>query len=183
MKKKSVAGLFFSMFLRTVVIILAVVIVVFGVALTKQYMSRSKTANQENTGEIDESILSDPDDGDELLTASGDGEDGAETEQVVSSVDKKIVVLNGTTTKGLAGHWKDTLSGYGYTNIDSANYYNGEENTRILVTEDGIGQDLLQYFTNASIETGTLTSDDTDADLDGVQIIVIIGASDDVLSE
>jgi hypothetical protein len=183
MKKKSVAGLFFSMFLRTVVIILAVVIVVFGVALTKQYMSRSKTTDQENTGVIDESILTDPDDGDDLLNVSGDGEDGEGAGQIESSFDKKIVVLNGTDTKGLAGHWKDTLSGYGYTDIDSANYYNGAENTKILVTEDGIGQDLLQYFPSASIETGTLTSDETDAKLDGVQIIIIIGSSDDVLSE
>lgn len=187
-KKKSMSGIFFSMFLRTVVIILAVVIVALGAALVKQSLSKSRENKMGTSSEIDESVLTESDGEDELLGATEEGQadgqdDGTDTPSAALSTDKKIVVLNGTATKGLAGHWKDQLAGYGYTNIDAHNYYSRLENTKILVTEEGIGEDLKQYFPNADYEVGTLTSDETDANIDGVQIFVIIGTSDDVLSQ
>lgn len=183
-KKKSVSGIFFSMFLRTVVIILAIVIVAMGVVLVKQKLNRKNT-DIAGDSEVDESILTEEDGQDVLLGSPEDntgGEEGGAVQQN-TSFDKKIVVLNGTETKGLAGHWRDTLASYGYQNLDAKNYYSRLEQTKVLAAEDGVGTDLLQYFPNADYQVGTLTSDETDASVDGVDIFVIIGTSDDVLSQ
>ena len=183
-KKKSAAGIFFSMFLRAVVVILAIVIVALGVAIVRQVIKSGDNKNTENPS-VDESILAGEDD-DHLLTADGtetdttSGDDSAATTEL--STNRKIEVLNGTTTSGLAGHWRDTLKNNGYTNVDAHNYYMHLETTKIVAVSDGVGQDLLQYFPGAEYEVGTLTSNDTDAPLDGVEIFIIIGESDDVLS-
>lgn len=183
-KKKSVSGIFFSMFLRTVVVILALVIVALGVVLVRQQLHKP-SANKPDDNEVDESILTEEDGRDDLLESPEVDimDESGESQSVAASHDKKIVVLNGTATKGLAGRWQETLAGYGYQNLEAHNYYSRLETTKILAAEDGLGLDLLQYFPNADYAIGTLTSNDTDSPLEGVDIFVIIGTSDDVISE
>ena len=41
-----------------------------------------------------------------------------------------------------------------------------------------MGTDLLKYFPNADLSVGSVGQDETDADVEGVQIFIIIGASD-----
>ena len=64
----------------------------------------------------------------------------------------KIEIANGGTTTGLAGEKKDMLTELGY-NVVAISTYNGDKtnNTRIVVREEGVGEDLLKYFDNAQL--------------------------------
>ncbi len=185
-KRKNPVAVFFSSLLRTVVIILAIVIVVLSVILAKKLIT-AKKINEHNSESTtaDESVLTedngaDPEDIEnyEQNTDTEETSEAAEEETEASSKDLKIEVLNATGTKGLAGTWKSTLAGYGYTNIDAHNYREKLENTKIFVAEQGIGEDLKQYFPNAEFVVGSLDQSKTDADVNGVKIFIVIGASD-----
>lgn len=64
-----------------------------------------------------------------------------------------IEISNGGITNGLAGRYTEKLAAEGYQ-MASATTYAGEQvsYTRIQVKESGIGNDLVQYFSNAKIE-------------------------------
>ena len=74
------------------------------------------------------------------------------TEIPYESKNLKIEISNGGNTNGLAGEKKDMLEKIGY-NVSAVSTYNGEKtnNTRIIVKQEGVAQDLIQYFTNAEI--------------------------------
>ncbi len=188
-KKRSAAGIFFSFFFRAVVVILAIVIVALSVVLVRGLIRGKKLrAKNQNKAVVDESILTEHGDPDELLanpekttentedtgTQDGLGDDST----LVSSINCKIVVLNATEVNGLAGSWTARLQDAGYTDVTAANSYMQYDHTVILVAENGMGADLLKFFPNADISVGKLTESDTDADLSGVQIFIVVGASD-----
>lgn len=101
-----------------------------------------------------------------------EGSTEATTAEEVSSKDKKIEIYNSTNVSGLAKKWKTTLTNAGYTNISKVANYDGStiSNTKIIVSQDGMGQDLVGYFSEATVEVGSLP--------DGVDIQIIIGSAD-----
>ncbi len=88
----------------------------------------------------------------------------------IPSQGKNIKVLNGSGTEGIATATKQLLEGNGLTVVKIADNPEIIENTKICVTEEGMGKDLLYYFNNATIEVATLE--------EGVDIMVIVGAAD-----
>lgn len=97
--------------------------------------------------------------------------DAVETQQVVDrlfysdnpvepykgtdSKELSIEVSNGGTISGLAGKVQDMLVEQGY-NVTQISTYDGkrQENTRIIVRQQGMGEDLKQYFDGSTIEEG-----------------------------
>ncbi len=91
-------------------------------------------------------------------------------EYITSSKHKNIEISNGGDTIGLAGRTQDVLEAEGYT-ISKISTYNGEQTdyTRIIVKEEGQGQDLLPYFDNAVIIVDDLLLGGND------DILIILG--------
>ncbi|MCI1930601.1 MAG: LCP family protein [Clostridia bacterium] len=92
----------------------------------------------------------------------------------ISSKEMNIEISNGTDVSGLAAKNRDILENAGYT-VSKISTYKGEqaENTRIIVYDEGMGKDLLQYFPDAEI---TVDSEKLDGDTD---ILIILGSSSD----
>jgi len=186
MKKQSMVGLFFSMFLRATVIILAIVIVVFGIVFISKVMQK-EDKNKEPATTVSPNVLTEVEGHDELLYAdpsetteyvvADDTEATTEEATAMTSYDANILVLNSTDEIGLAGRWCDTLAGYGYSNTAASDYSTPQETTRVISTTPGVGEDLVQYFNGASYEVGTVTTG-TSESTDGYDIIIIIGISD-----
>ena len=88
-------------------------------------------------------------------------------EYLTSSKHKNI---NGGEIMGLAGRARDTLEDEGFT-ISKVSTYKGDqtEYTRIIVKEEGQGQDLLPYFDNAVIIVDDLLLGGND------DILIILG--------
>ncbi len=185
MKKQSMVGLFFSMFLRATVIILGIAIAVFGVVFVSKVMKKgpenktpATTASPHVLTEAeghDELLYVDPSQTTEYVTAD---EVTEYTEpQPTMSYDANILVLNSTDEIGLAGRWCDTLGGFGYNNTSASDYNTPQEYTRIISTNPELGTDLVQYFNNASYEVGTVTTGSSEP-TDGYDIVIIIGIAD-----
>ncbi len=187
MKKQSMVGLFFSMFLRATVIILAIVIVVFGIVFISKVMQKedkdktpATTASPNVLTEAeghDELLYTDPSETTEYVTAADTEATEATEAEVLMSYDANILVLNSTDVIGLAGRWCETLGSYGYSNTAASDYYTPQEYTRVISTSPDIGQDLVQYFNGASYEVGTVTTG-TSEPTDGYDIVIIIGIAD-----
>ena len=79
----------------------------------------------------------------------------------VSSKELKIEIYNSTKINGLAASWKSYLTGQGFqiSATETENRYRLEDSV-IYVSEEGQGEDLLEYFPNAKIEVATLTKAD-----------------------
>ena len=88
-----------------------------------------------------------------------------------SSKGKSIIVLNGSQIGGLASAAKTKLTNAGYT-VKKIGDYTADTltQTKIIVREDGVGKDLVKYFSNPVIETGTVET--------GYDIKIIIGTAD-----
>ncbi len=64
-----------------------------------------------------------------------------------------IEVCNGGNVAGLAGRFTETLEADGYTLTEPTNYTGTQSaQTRIQVKSEGVGEDLVSYFTDAKIE-------------------------------
>ena len=181
MKRQSAVGLFFSMFLRALVIILGIAIIIFGIVFLTKVMKGTDKAKVTPPTTVDENVLTEAGVRDDLL---GNTEEVTSepvqdtTEEVVMSYDKKILVLNSTDAKGLAGRWCDKLNSYGYANTDAKDYSETLTTTRIVATTEGIGEDLVQYFNGATYEIGTVTENVYES-TEGYDIVIIIGTNDD----
>ena len=91
--------------------------------------------------------------------------------KAISSKGKKILVLNGSRITGLATATQTELVNAGYTVPEIGDY--SEEvltQTRIIVTKDGMGQDLISYFTDPEIVIGDVE--------EGYDIEIILGTVD-----
>ena len=175
-KKLSASGIFFSMFLRAVVVILAIVIVCLIFALVRSLIhgKSEKEGTTGNTGVVASENQSDP-----LLTAQ---KTEATTEAPQVDFGIKIAVLNGTETNGLAGAWREKLNGQGYTSVEAGNYKEVTENSKIYVLKEGKGLELSGYFAGSTVETGNFNPEDTDVDIKDLDVIIVIGTKDDILS-
>ena len=187
-KKKSTAGIFFSFFLKAIVIILGLVILAMGAYLVKYTLTEEDKASEQ---ELDDNVLVDVDDDIFLASDTDVVEEGAEdmlfdSEEGEGDIktDEKIVVLNATETSGLAAAWKEKLAEAGFEKIEIGNYFGSKlDTTRIVVTEDGKGDNLKAIVTNATLETGDPSSVECDANVDGAKAIIIVGKSDDIVSQ
>lgn len=91
--------------------------------------------------------------------------------KLISSVGKKILILNGSKITGLAASKQKELVNAGFT-VPKVGDYTKETltQTRIIVTRDGMAQDLLTYFKEPEIVAGTVEN--------GYEIQIILGTVD-----
>ena len=177
-KKQSASGIFFSMFLRAIVVILAIVIVCLVVALIRSLIHGGKTDS--TSSGVSASTTASKDEDDELLTAKATE---AKTEAASTEVklDVRIAVLNGTNTNGVAGAWREKLNNAGYTSVEAGNYSGTTTTTLIYYKTAGAGQELAANFTEPQV-IETFDSSNTDINLDNIDVLIIIGAKDDIVS-
>lgn len=201
MDRKTMLKIFGEAFLRSMVVLMAVLIVGFGAFFVIRVGSDKKLTS-ENTEEastlsdeelqamLDEENANDTEEDtteeitteeittEEITTEEITTEEPTTEELNIPSTDKKILVLNSTRTNGLASKWMNKLSGAGFTNISKGNYSNSHDaQTKIYVSEEGMGKDLVGYFADAVIEVGTLDSG-IDVSTNGVEIFIVIGSND-----
>lgn len=89
---------------------------------------------------------------------SNNDDDDSENDSASSSKEYSIEIFNAAYVQGIAGAWQEYLEGEGYS-ISMVDNYRDEgplSTTRILVTEEGMGKDLLNYFPNAEIRVGEI---------------------------
>lgn len=106
-------------------------------------------------------------------TSSSDSQDESDSSESSSqtdttsgtdSKDYSIELYNSAYVSGLAAEWEAYLEEEGYT-ISLVDSYQEEgplSTTRIIVTEEGMGEDLLTYFPDATIEVDEI---DTGGDI------------------
>lgn len=83
-----------------------------------------------------------------------------------------IQVLNGGYTNGKASEVQDMLSEAGYNVADIGTYEGDkEEATRIYVNQNGLGEDLTEYFTNAKVIKDSSVTGDYD-------IVIVVGTDE-----
>lgn len=185
-KKESAAGLFFSMMLRAIVIILGIIIVVFGGVLVTKVVKDSKNKTKDKV--VSDNVLTEAEAHDDLLYNEATV---ATTEEYVVSqdtvdtstaaFDKRILVLNSTETAGLAGRFCQRLNDNGYANTAASDFTPAQTTSRVIVREDGVGQELMGFFYDASYEVG-IGEDIQNGTLEDVSvydIVIIIGSNDD----
>ncbi len=182
MKKQSAAGLFFSILLKAVVIILGLVIIGFGIFFIIK-VAKTDKKNDAPATTVSDNVLTEVEAHDDLLyeTATEATEESLPEEQepaAGTSYNKNILVLNSTDVTGLAGRWCGKLNDYGYTYTSASDYSTPQETTRVIAKEEGVGEDLVQYFNEASYEVGTVT-EGISVSTDGVDIVIILGTKDD----
>ena len=92
--------------------------------------------------------------------------------QHTSSRNARIAVLNGTRIGGIAMNIADKLHMYGYQIAHVGPYSGDQENrTRIRVREEGMGEDLIDYFENAVVMVDASISNDFD-------VVIVVGRSE-----
>lgn len=177
-KQQTAAGLFFSMLLRAAVIILGLAIVAFGAFFVLQAVKGGVKKSGPATT-LDANALTDAQTDDLQMNPSTEAsaEDTQEAQETGDAKGKNILVLNSTGIAGLAGRWCETLNADGYANTNASDYSESLADTKIISKEDGVGTELVNYFTAASYEVGTVTSG-TSESTDGYDIVIILGASD-----
>lgn len=163
--------LFGEAFLRTMVILLGLAIVVFAVYFIVKVATGGNKKKDPTTTENSASTDNSEQKSSDTEEVTTDTEEPT-TQEAISSVGKTIEVLNSTDTAGVAKLWQTKLVAEGFTVSTVGNYEAATlTNTKIIVTEEGMGQDLTSYFKNATIEVGTPTSS-------GVDIQIIVGTDD-----
>lgn len=201
MDRKTMLKIFGEAFMRSMIVLLAVLIIGFGAFfvirvnsdknLTAENTEEASTLSDEelqamlneedmeNTEEdTTEEITTEEITTEEITTEEPTTEEPTTEELNIPSTDKKILVLNSTRTNGLALKWMNKLSGAGFTNISKGNYSGSHDaQTKIYVAEEGMGKDLVGYFSDAVIEVGTLSSG-IDVSSNGVEIFIVIGSND-----
>lgn len=167
---KKMLKLFGEAFLKTLIVILGIAIVVFAIYLMIQVFGGGKK-NDGSTQDINistEDAGVSTDGGDDIISTDDTTE--ATTEQI-SSVGHSIEVLNSTDIAGVAAKWQEKLNAAGFT-VSQIGNYEAETltNTKIIVSQAGMGQDLAGQFKNATVEVGSISS--------GAEIQIIVGTED-----
>ena len=184
MKKQSAVGLFFSMFLRAIVIIFGLYIVGFGIFFIVQAVKEGGR-NKGPVTTAAANVLTEVDTPDNLMTGETTAqaistEAPATTEAPVEKQDAKdssIIVLNSTEVTGLAGRWCDTLAADGYNDTSASDFSEERSQTVIYSKKAGVGEELTSYFNGASYEVGD-APDGSSQDTSVYDIVIIIGTSD-----
>lgn len=89
------------------------------------------------------------------------GEDDSEEDKdIEDSKTLNIEILNGAYIQGIAAEWKKKLEAEGFA-IKAIGTYGSEapEDGLIIVSEEGMGEDLKKYLPDAKIQVGKLESD------------------------
>lgn len=202
MDRKTMLKIFGEAFLRSMVVLMAVAIVGFGAFFLIKVNTDSKqqadnpTTEQTSTyssSELEamlelenandtEATTTEEVTTEEVTTEEPTTEEPTTEAPDIPSTDKNIMVLNGTGITGLAGKWKNKLNGAGFSSVATGDSYLGKEaQTRIYVTEEGMGKDLSQYFTDAVITIGSLGTSDyrlRTGSMSTVDIFIVIGSND-----
>ena len=183
MKKPSAIGLFFSMFLRAIVVIFGLFIVGFGIF----FIVSAVKEGGKNKGPVTTAaanVLTEVDNPDNLMTGETTAQptttETAVTEAPVEKQDAKnssIIVLNSTEVTGLAGRWCDTLSADGYTDTSASDFSEEYSSTVIYSKNAGVGEELTSYFNGASYQVGD-APEGSSQDTSVYDIVIIIGTSD-----
>lgn len=171
---KKMLKLFGEAFLKTLIVILGVAIVIFAIYFLIQIFGGGKNNNKST----DDSPIQTADINSGSDSASSDPTDSTEptseeptTTEPISSVGHSIEVLNSTEVAGVAARWQEQLNADGFTVSQIGNYETEAlTSTKIIVSQEGMGQDLAGYFQNATIEVGSISS--------GVEIQIIVGTED-----
>lgn len=192
MDKKTVLKVFGEAFLRSMVVLMAIAIVGFAVFFVIKVNTDKKELAKQEQPEKETATYSDDElqamlddenanDTDEATTEAATEEittEAATEQSDIPSNNKKILVLNSTRVAGVAKAWMNKLTSEGFTTVETGNYSLSQESqTKIYVAEEGMGKDLAEYFSDASIEVGSLDSG-IDVSTDGVDIFIVIGSND-----
>ncbi len=197
MDKKTMLKLFGEAFLRSMVVLMAIAIVGFSAFFVIKVNSDKKVLAEAeaniNTTEYSEDQLHDMLEEEnakdtehkkkeEPVTEEATTEEATTEVQEIPSTDKNILILNSTSVSGLASAWNNKINGAGFANTAIGNYKSGTETqTKIYVSEEGMGEDLKAYFSDATIVVGSLeTSQYTviKGSLSTIDIFIVIGSSD-----
>lgn len=194
--KNKALKIFGEAFLRAMVIVMGVAIIAFGIFFIVR-VATGGGSTEVVSEDLDEDVYQSMLDEEIASESAGLDEAAASTtekvtteatteEQIISSKDLKIVVLNSTNTKGLAKAWVEKLTAAGFTNVQTGNYQAGAlTSTKIIAVSEGTGKDLVAYFSGATLENGNLTSgyvlSDTSATTSDIDIFIIIGTNDDIV--
>lgn len=195
MDRKTILRIFGEAFLRSMVVLMAIAIVGFGVFFLikvntdKKQQAENPTTEQGSTYSSSEleAML-------EMENANDtEAEEEATTEEVtteeetteapdIPSTDKNILVLNGTRVSGLASKWKSKLTNAGFSSVAIGNSnLSQEDQTKIYVAEEGMGNDLSEYFSDAEIIVGALNDGDyqiTSGSMTQIDIFIVVGNND-----
>ncbi len=196
MDKKTILKVFGEAFLRSMVVLMAIAIIGFGTFFvikvnSDKKMLAEKEENAQTTeysydelhAEMEKENANDTVEGTtEEMTEEATTEEVTTEVQKIPSTDKNILILNSTSVSGLAGAWRTKINGAGFANTAVGNYNAGSETqTKIYVTEEGMGEDLLEYFNGATVVVGTLEASQytiKSGSLSSVDIFIVIGSND-----
>lgn len=188
---KKVVKLFMETMLRAAVIILGIGIVIMIALLIKTTRAnKEQIKNKQNT--TNNNIVTEADDPDDPTfnnnggssnegeANAGDDGTGGSAEPAGDIKNAKILVVNASGTSGVAGSWRDTLQGEGYTSVEVGNYLPGiNSTTKVCVSGGYDASSLTGKFT--SPETGTvdsLSNSSFDVTATDYDIVIIVGSND-----
>ena len=182
MKKQSAAGLFISIFLKALVVIMGFVIVGFSAFFIFR-ASKAENAKKKDVPAttVGANVLTEAEAPDELLTGAATTETASSEEEGEEGADAhsaRILVLNSTDVMGLAGRWCATLNEDGYASTTASDFDTNLEKTSVYSKQEGLGEGLVKYFDGATYQVGDAPpgASISTADFD---IVIIIGNSDD----
>ena len=190
MDKKTMLKIFGDAFLRSFVVMMAIAIVGFAVFFIIRVNADDKQVAENTTTEeitteepTTEEITTEEVTTEEPTTEEITTEEPTTEIQEIPSTDKKIIVLNSTSVSGLAKGWANKLSGSGFANVATGNYTaSAGAQTTIYVSEEGMGNDLIGYFTDAVIQVGAPDSasfaPSPGVSVDDVEVYIVIGSND-----
>ena len=120
----------------------------------------SEEVTTEEAASSEETTTEEPASSEEVTTEEPEATTEDEPEKT-DSKDLKIEIYNSTTINGLAAKWQKRLEddGYKISKVETERGYHLKECV-IYVTEEGQGEDLLEYFPKAEIKVGVLKSAD-----------------------
>lgn len=193
MDKKTVLKVFGEAFLRSMIVLMAIAIVGFAaffiikVNTDKKELAKQEASDEEASTYSDEELQAmldkenandTSDETTEATTEEITTEEVTTEQEEIPSTDKSILVLNSTKVAGLAKAWMNKLTASGFSKVKTGNYsLSSEAQTKIYVPEEGMGKDLAEFFSGATIEVGSLDSG-IDVSTTGVDIFIVIGSND-----
>lgn len=195
MDRKTILRIFGEAFLRSMVVLMAIAIVGFGVFFLikvntdKKQQAENPTTEQGSTyssSELEAMLemenANDTEAEEETTTEEVTTEEETTEAPDIPSTDKNILVLNGTRVSGLASKWKSKLTNAGFSSVAIGNSnLSREDQTKIYVAEEGMGNDLSEYFSDAEIIVGTLNDGDyqiTSGSMTQIDIFIVVGNND-----
>lgn len=198
MDNRTILKAFGEAFLRSMIVLMAIVIVGFGVFFLirvntdKKQKNEAAATTEESATYSDaelQAMLEKENANDTRSTTEEATTEEITTEEVtteapdIPSTDKNIVVLNSTSKAGLASSWSNKLSNAGFSSVAYGNYGgSAETQTKIYVSEDNMGKDLAEYFNDAVITVGAVDSGNYSikggATMNQVDIFIVIGTND-----